>query len=76
MTDMSVKLCTLLLKTRHNLLDVCEDLRIDIGTLDLKNLGVYQCINCAIWESKKNTVFGEDGALTCVFCDDSDNFKI
>lgn len=73
---MSVKLSALLLKTRHNILDVCDDLHIDFDTLDLNNLGVYQCINCDIWETAKNTITGEDGCTTCRFCDDDTNFNI
>lgn len=73
---MSVNISSVLLKTRLNILDVCDDLKINFETIDLTKLGVAQCISCDIWETHKNCVTGEDGITTCLFCDDDSNFKI
>jgi hypothetical protein len=64
---MFVELVNRLLKTRDNLLDVCEEIGQPLP--DEGSLPIMQCVNCYIWRSKDNFVM-EDEMPVCHFCAD------
>lgn len=66
------KLFTRLLNTRDNLKDVCEELKLELPTE--ASLTCIQCSMCAIWVSKRLSVY-EDDIPICNFCYDMDTLR-
>lgn len=69
---MSVELSNRLIKTRDNLLDVCEELNVPFP--DESSISVSQCVNCYIWLPKSQFVL-EDDMPVCHFCADMDTLR-
>lgn len=64
---MFTKLVNRLLKTRDNLLYVCEEIGQDMP--EEGSLPILQCAHCSIWRAKAHFVL-EDEMPVCDFCSD------